>query len=171
MMGEEAPETCWAKHIRQVINLWNCCIFLVNLFEKHILSAKVAYRIQRPSLLTSLINTLIAVGNRDSSDSTVTSRIREGCTGNCLRYSARARHAPGPTQLPRQWVVGDGSQGLKRPRHEADHIPPSSALVKNEWSYCTLTGSSSENFPQTVQPRWSDSSVSAPEQYVYIWHF
>jgi hypothetical protein len=33
IMGEEAPETCWATHKRQVINLWNCCIFLVNLFE------------------------------------------------------------------------------------------------------------------------------------------
>ena len=32
-MGEETPETCWATHKRQVINLWNCCILLVNLFE------------------------------------------------------------------------------------------------------------------------------------------
>ena len=40
MMGVEAPETCWATHKRQVINLWNCCIWLVDLFElllKHIL--------------------------------------------------------------------------------------------------------------------------------------
>jgi len=29
----EAPETCWATHKRQVINLWNCCILLVDLFE------------------------------------------------------------------------------------------------------------------------------------------
>jgi len=35
MMGEEAPETCWATHKRQVINLWNCCILLVNLFESY----------------------------------------------------------------------------------------------------------------------------------------
>jgi len=27
------PETCWTTHKRQVINLWNCCIWLVNLFE------------------------------------------------------------------------------------------------------------------------------------------
>jgi hypothetical protein len=33
MMGVEAPETCWATHKRQVLNLWNCCIWLVNLFE------------------------------------------------------------------------------------------------------------------------------------------
>ena len=31
------PETCWAVHTskRQVINLRNCCIWLVNLFEIH----------------------------------------------------------------------------------------------------------------------------------------
>jgi hypothetical protein len=33
MMGVEAPETCWTTHKHQVINLWNCCIWLVNLFE------------------------------------------------------------------------------------------------------------------------------------------
>jgi hypothetical protein len=32
-MGVEAPKTCWATHKRQVINLWNCCIWLFNLFE------------------------------------------------------------------------------------------------------------------------------------------
>ena len=30
--GGEAPKTCWATHKRQVINLWNCCILLVDLF-------------------------------------------------------------------------------------------------------------------------------------------
>jgi hypothetical protein len=33
MMGVESPETCSMAHKRQVINLWNCCILLVNLFE------------------------------------------------------------------------------------------------------------------------------------------
>jgi hypothetical protein len=27
------------------------------------------------------------------------------------------------------------SQGIKQPRHEADHSPPSGAKVKNVWSY------------------------------------
>jgi len=35
MMGGETPETCWATHKRQVINLWNCCILLVELFESY----------------------------------------------------------------------------------------------------------------------------------------
>jgi len=33
MMSWKTPETCWAIHKRQVINLWNCCILLVDLFE------------------------------------------------------------------------------------------------------------------------------------------
>jgi len=33
MMGGETPETCWITPKRQVINLWNCCILLVDLFE------------------------------------------------------------------------------------------------------------------------------------------
>jgi len=33
MMGGEASKTCWATHKCQVINLWNCCILLVDLFE------------------------------------------------------------------------------------------------------------------------------------------
>ena len=35
MMGGETPETCWATHKRQAINLWNCCILLVELFESY----------------------------------------------------------------------------------------------------------------------------------------
>jgi hypothetical protein len=33
MMGGKTPETCWVTHKLQVINLWNCCILLVELFE------------------------------------------------------------------------------------------------------------------------------------------
>jgi hypothetical protein len=35
MMGMEAPKTCWVTRKRQVINLWNCRIYLVNLFEMY----------------------------------------------------------------------------------------------------------------------------------------
>jgi len=35
MMGVRTPETCWAVHKRQVINLRNCCIYLVDLFEMY----------------------------------------------------------------------------------------------------------------------------------------
>jgi hypothetical protein len=33
MMGMRTLETCWVVHKRQVINLRNCCIQLVDLFE------------------------------------------------------------------------------------------------------------------------------------------
>jgi hypothetical protein len=36
----------------------------------------------------------------------------------------------GPTQPPIQWVRRSLSLGVKRPRREADHSPPSSAEVK-----------------------------------------
>jgi hypothetical protein len=35
MMNEEAPETYWVKHKRQVINLWKYCILLDDLFESY----------------------------------------------------------------------------------------------------------------------------------------
>ena len=34
-MGGKTPETCWATHKRQVINLWNRCILLVELFDSY----------------------------------------------------------------------------------------------------------------------------------------
>jgi hypothetical protein len=43
--------------------------------------------------------------------------------------------ALGPTQPPIQWVRGALSLGIKRPGREADHSPPSSAEVKNTWSF------------------------------------
>jgi hypothetical protein len=40
-----------------------------------------------------------------------------------------------PTQPPIQWVSGVLSLGVKRPGREAEHSLPSSAEVKNAWSY------------------------------------
>jgi hypothetical protein len=34
-----------------------------------------------------------------------------------------------PTQAPIQWIAGVLSLGVKRPRREADHSPPSSAEI------------------------------------------
>jgi hypothetical protein len=45
------------------------------------------------------------------------------------------RQALGPTQSPIQWVPGTLSLGVKRPRHEANNSPSSTAEVKNPWSY------------------------------------
>jgi hypothetical protein len=48
---------------------------------------------------------------------------------------AASRPALRPTQSPIQWVPGAPYLGVKRPGREADHLTPSSAEVKNEWSY------------------------------------
>jgi hypothetical protein len=54
-------------------------------------------------------------------------RVRTPTTGS--------RPALGPTQPPIEWVLGAVSLGVKRQGREADHSPPSSAEVKNVFSY------------------------------------
>jgi len=43
--------------------------------------------------------------------------------------------ALGPIQLPFQWVPRAPSSWVKRSGLEAEHLTPSSAEVRNEWSY------------------------------------
>jgi hypothetical protein len=50
-------------------------------------------------------------------------------------FTTASRPVLGPTQPPIQWTPGALSVGVKRPGREADHSPPSSVEVKNEWSY------------------------------------
>jgi len=52
--------------------------------------------------------------------------------------STTSRPAPGPTQPPLQWVQGALTPWIKQPGYEADHLPPSSAKVKNVWSYTSI---------------------------------
>jgi hypothetical protein len=47
----------------------------------------------------------------------------------------RVQNGSGPTQPPIQWVPAALSVGVKRPGREVDHSLPSSAKVKNAWSY------------------------------------
>jgi hypothetical protein len=50
-------------------------------------------------------------------------------------FTTASRPVLGPIQPPIQWVQGFLSLGVKRRGREADHSPPSSAEVKNPWSY------------------------------------
>jgi hypothetical protein len=70
------------------------------------------------------------------------------------------RTGSGSTQPPTQWVPGVLSLGVKRLESEDDHSPPSSAEVKDAWSYtCT---------PQYAFMVWC--SVKAQGQlYLYIY--
>jgi hypothetical protein len=52
-----------------------------------------------------------------------------------ILLTTASRSALGPTQPPIRWVPGALSLGVKRPRREAYHSPPSSAEVTNAWSY------------------------------------
>jgi len=44
-----------------------------------------------------------------------------------------------PTQPPIQWALGILSLGIKKVGCEADHLHPSSAKFKTEWSYISAT--------------------------------
>jgi hypothetical protein len=75
-------------------------------------------------------------------------------------FTAASRVALGPTQPPIQWVSGALSLGVKRPGREANHSLPSSAEIKNAWSYIPL--------PQYSFMAWC--SVNAQGQfYLYFY--
>jgi hypothetical protein len=63
------------------------------------------------------------------------------CSMGIFLFTTASRTAlahPPPPQPPIQWVPGALSLGLNRSVREVDHSPPSSARVKNAWSYnCT----------------------------------
>jgi hypothetical protein len=92
-------------------------------------------------------NTVIVITVRISNFTRLPVRRRE--PGQLSRYWLRARRSTGrgsspgtgllsassrpvlvPTQPPIQWVPG-----VKRPRHDADHSPPTIAEVSNKWIY------------------------------------
>jgi hypothetical protein len=50
-------------------------------------------------------------------------------------FATASRLALQPTRPPIHCVPETLIPGLKRPGREADHTPPSSAEVKNAWSY------------------------------------
>jgi hypothetical protein len=50
-------------------------------------------------------------------------------------FSTLFRRALGPTQSPIQWVPAAISPGVKRPGREVDHLPSTSAEVRNMWAY------------------------------------
>jgi hypothetical protein len=54
-------------------------------------------------------------------------------------FTTVSRLTLGRTQPPIQWYGGLFSRGVKRPELEGDHSPPSSAEVKNAWSYTSTS--------------------------------
>jgi hypothetical protein len=108
-------------------------------------------------------------------------RWATGWTIEVLRFYSRrrlgiflitaSRTAQEPTQPPIQWVPRALSLGIKRPGREADHSPPSSAEVKDGWSYTAI--------PQYVFMAWClvkhkenftfQTSYNLLQQFILYW--
>jgi hypothetical protein len=86
-------------------------------------------------------------GSRDSAVSTAVGlragrpRVQSSSPGKGKNFlpSTSSRPVLGPTQPPVQWETRALSLGVKRPRREADHLPPSSTEVKNTWIYISTS--------------------------------
>jgi hypothetical protein len=63
------------------------------------------------------------------------SRVRFSAGLGIFPFTTASRTALRPTHPPIQWVPGALSVGVKQPGREADHSLPSSAEIKNAWSY------------------------------------
>jgi hypothetical protein len=86
------------------------------------------------------------MSSRGSSVSIVT-RLRAGRAGfdswqgqlrDVFNFAIASRPDLGPTQRPNEWIQAALSLGIKRPGRQADHSPPSSAEIKNAWSYTSV---------------------------------
>jgi len=74
-----------------------------------------------------------------------------------------SRLALGPTQPPIPWVPGALSFGVKRPGREANHLPPSSAEIKNVWIYTSI--------PHTPSERGAQLKKAQGQITFYLYHF
>jgi hypothetical protein len=84
--------------------------------------------------------------------------ITDGVLGIFLFTTAVSRTALGPTQPPIQWVPEALSLGVKRPGRAADHVPPSSAEVK-EWAELYL------HSPNT--PPWRGAQLKSRDNFTF----
>jgi hypothetical protein len=92
--------------------------------------------------------------------------------------STSSRPILGSTLPPIQWVPGVLSPGVKRPGHEADHSPPTSAEARNT-GICTSTPirlhgvlnqlSTGKPLPTISSVRSRDSSVGMATGYGLGW--
>jgi hypothetical protein len=56
----------------------------------------------------------------------------------------------GSTRLPSHWAPGVFSPGVKQPGREADHSPPSSVEVRNEYSYTSISPYDCTEYTETI---------------------
>jgi hypothetical protein len=83
------------------------------------------------------------------------SRVRFPAGAGNIFSIAASLTAPGPSQPPVQWVPRALSLWVKCPGREADQSPPSSAEVKNAWSYTSTPPN---------KPSWRSAQKKAQRQ-------
>jgi hypothetical protein len=130
------------------------CLYLTRIISLDFITLLIfgeQYKLQS-SLLCSFLQLPVTSKSRDSSVGIALgyrlddrgSRVRlPAGAGN---FSLHHRVQNGSGAHPAPWVPGALSLGVKRPGREADHSPPSSAKVKNTWSYTST--------PQYVFMAW-----------------
>jgi len=62
-----------------------------------------------------------------------------GRDSEVILFATASRTALGPTHFPILWVPAAPSAVVMGPGRQADHSPPSSAKVKNAWSYTSIS--------------------------------
>jgi hypothetical protein len=91
---------------------------------------KIRFSLLSPKSLDSSVGIALGYGLDDRG-----SGVRFAAGAGNFSLHCHIQTGSGSTQPPIQWVPGAPSLVVKRPGCEADHSPPSSAEVKNEWSY------------------------------------
>jgi hypothetical protein len=145
MMGGEAPETCWATYKRQVVNLWNCCILLVDLFEWKMwfrngcqVDFSIIYR--RASHTRKILRSVpvLLLWSRYTLEDWGTV-VRFPAGAQVFLFSTVSRPVLGPTRLIK-WTMGIVSSWPNCSGHKPDPLPSPNVKVNNAWS-CISTPS------------------------------
>jgi hypothetical protein len=116
---------------------------LITLFRRSLRDSQQYIQYYQPRLCNRINNGTSEEKSRDSSfgialgyglnDRSYRVRFPAGAGNFSLHH--RVQNGSAPPHPPIQRVLGALSLGVKRPGTEADHSLPSSAQVKNAWSY------------------------------------
>jgi hypothetical protein len=115
-----------------------------------------------------------SIFHRRSQDSTISIVTGYGLGFNSQQeqeiflYSTASRLILGPTLPPIQWVLGVLSLGVKQPRHEPHHSPPSSSEIKNVGPIPPLPHMPSWHSAQSIKHRDKFTFIGMPDTQTNI---
>jgi len=115
------PQNCW-RQSSDATSIFQFILSFIHIPPVPLVST--AYKCKRLLNLTS---------GRQITSYFVYTRIDEACSNSQSSGSVQTGSGAHPPSYPMD--TGTLSPGVKRPGLEADHLPPSSAEVKNRWSY------------------------------------